>query len=89
MARTRSWVRSVERLDTLRDMATSGADADTMTAAMLAPPLLARQWEECLAHPIHRRREAVIVSRQLTALAAGQQGGRCGATRDQVARADG
>jgi predicted choloylglycine hydrolase len=44
-----AWVRSVERLDTLRNMATSGTDADTMIAAMLAPPLLARQWEEGFA----------------------------------------
>ncbi|MFI5049933.1 MAG: C45 family autoproteolytic acyltransferase/hydrolase [Gaiellales bacterium] len=44
-----AWVRSVERLDTLRQLAADGVDADSMTAAMLAPPLLARKWDEGFA----------------------------------------
>jgi predicted choloylglycine hydrolase len=44
-----AWVRSVERLDVLRDLAAGGADADAMTAAMLAPPLLARRWDDGFA----------------------------------------
>ena len=44
-----AWVRSVERLDTLRQLAGEGIDADAMSAAMLAPPLLARKWEEGFA----------------------------------------
>ena len=44
-----AWVRSVERLDTLRQLAGEGIDADSMTAAMLAPPLLARKWDEGFA----------------------------------------
>src|SRR6476659_4187568 len=44
-----AWVRSVERLDTLRQLAGEDIDADSMTAAMLAPPLLARKWDEGFA----------------------------------------
>jgi len=44
-----AWVRSVERLDTLQTLAAQGADAATVTAAMLRPPLLARQWDEGFA----------------------------------------
>jgi len=40
-----AWVRSVERLDQLRHLAAEGIDSGSMTAAMLAPPLLARQWD--------------------------------------------
>ena len=38
-----AWVHSVERLETLRTLAAS--DADAVTAALLAPPLIARQWD--------------------------------------------
>jgi len=38
-----AWVRSVERLEVLQQLAT--ADADTVAAAMLEPPLIARQWD--------------------------------------------
>ena len=38
-----AWVRSVERLELLQQLAT--ADADTVAAAMLEPPLIARQWD--------------------------------------------
>jgi predicted choloylglycine hydrolase len=40
-----TWVRSVERLDLLQQLATNGCDADAITDAMLTPPLLARQWD--------------------------------------------
>jgi predicted choloylglycine hydrolase len=40
-----TWVRSVERLDLLGQLADGGARAATVTDAMLAPPLLARQWD--------------------------------------------
>ena len=57
-----AWVRSVERLQILRDLAAGGADADAMTAAMLTPPLLARRWDEGFAtlftaayRPVSRR----------------------------------
>ena len=38
-----AWVRSVERLEVLQQLAS--ADADTVVAAMLEPPLIARQWD--------------------------------------------
>ena len=38
-----AWVRSVERLEALQGLAS--ADADTVTRAMLEPPLIARQWD--------------------------------------------
>ncbi len=41
-----AWVRSVERLDRLRELLAAGADANRVVSAMLAPPFLARQWEE-------------------------------------------
>jgi predicted choloylglycine hydrolase len=41
-----AWVHSVERLDRLRELQTGGVDADALVAAMLAPPFLARQWNE-------------------------------------------
>jgi hypothetical protein len=44
-----TWVRSVERLQLLERLAGAGADAAAMTAAMLAPPLLARQWDDGFA----------------------------------------
>lgn len=44
-----AWVRSVERLEALGALAASDADADVVTSAMLAPPLLARQWESGFA----------------------------------------
>jgi predicted choloylglycine hydrolase len=40
-----TWVRSVERLDLLAQLADGGVRAAAMTDAMLAPPLLARQWD--------------------------------------------
>ncbi len=41
-----AWVKSVERLEFLCGLQESGANADTIAAAMLAPPLLARNWDE-------------------------------------------
>lgn len=38
-----AWVRSVERLEALRTL--EAAHAETVTAAMLTPPLIARQWD--------------------------------------------
>jgi predicted choloylglycine hydrolase len=38
-----TWVHSVERLEALRTLAAS--DADAATSALLAPPLIARQWD--------------------------------------------
>jgi len=43
------WVRSVERLQQLREMEAEAADADRTVRAMLEPPLLARQWDEGFA----------------------------------------
>jgi predicted choloylglycine hydrolase len=40
-----AWVRSVERLDLLGQLAGDGARSAAVTDAMLAPPLLARQWD--------------------------------------------
>ena len=42
-----AWVRSVERLEALH--AHAADDADTVTAAMLAPPLIARRWDSGFA----------------------------------------
>ena len=44
-----SWVRSVERLELLCELAASGADDRSTVAAMLSPPLLARRWSEGFA----------------------------------------
>jgi predicted choloylglycine hydrolase len=44
-----AWTRSVERLDALRGLQSAGGDADTLVDAMLAPPLLARQWDQGFA----------------------------------------
>ena len=43
------WVASVERLDRLRALETEGARSDELIEAMLAPPLLARRWDEGFA----------------------------------------
>lgn len=40
-----AWVLSVERLDLLGRLLAQGIEADALVAAMLEPPLLARQWE--------------------------------------------
>jgi predicted choloylglycine hydrolase len=44
-----AWSKSVERLDTLHGLASADADADSVVGAMLAPPLLARRWDEGFA----------------------------------------
>jgi predicted choloylglycine hydrolase len=41
-----AFVHSEERLELLDDLCENGADADTVVAAMLAPPMLARRWEQ-------------------------------------------
>ena len=41
-----AFVQSEERLEDLDELCAAGADADQMLAAMLAPPLLSRRWEE-------------------------------------------
>jgi predicted choloylglycine hydrolase len=43
------WVGSVERLDLLREIQAQGARSDQLIDAMLAPPLLARRWDEGFA----------------------------------------
>jgi predicted choloylglycine hydrolase len=43
------WVASVERLDRLRALQAEGAASDRLIDAMLAPPLLARRWDEGFA----------------------------------------
>jgi predicted choloylglycine hydrolase len=43
------WVGSVERLERLRALQGEGVTSDGMIAAMLAPPLLARRWDEGFA----------------------------------------
>ena len=43
------WVGSVERLDRLRALQSEGVTSDGLIAAMLAPPLLARRWDEGFA----------------------------------------
>jgi predicted choloylglycine hydrolase len=40
-----AWVKSVERLDLLGVLQSEGVDADELVAAMLVPPLLAREWD--------------------------------------------
>jgi predicted choloylglycine hydrolase len=44
-----AWVQSVERLDRLREMESESVTSDALIAAMLAPPFLARQWDEGFA----------------------------------------
>jgi len=43
------WVGSVERLERLRALQSEGVTSDGLIAAMLAPPLLARRWDEGFA----------------------------------------
>jgi predicted choloylglycine hydrolase len=43
------WVGSVERLDRLRQLQAERAGSDQLIDAMLAPPLLARRWDEGFA----------------------------------------
>ena len=50
-----SWVRSVERLELLREPEASGADDRSTVAAMPSPPLLARRWSEGFANAVHGR----------------------------------
>ncbi len=41
-----AWVKSVERLAELKELDAAGTDAGAVVEAMLAPPLLARRWDE-------------------------------------------
>jgi predicted choloylglycine hydrolase len=44
-----AWVRSVERLERLQALEAEETDAATVTAAMLEPPLIARDWDNGFA----------------------------------------
>jgi len=43
------WTHSIERLQALRELEHRGHSANAVVSAMLAPPLLARQWDEGFA----------------------------------------